>query len=139
MPGKRMREPLDVPGGTFTVTRLPATVGTSTLPPSTASGMLIGTSIKTFLAFASKELMRFDVDANDNVLTILPLPRHTELFAILETRGHFDVDVAIADAEADRAAECRGQERNIRFDFDGLRRRCRTRSTATGFPAAPGG
>src|SRR3954449_7973341 len=27
MPGSRTRDPLDVPGGTFTVTRLPATVG----------------------------------------------------------------------------------------------------------------
>src|SRR5262249_57675413 len=48
-PRARTREPVDVPGGTFTVSHEPSTVGTSILPPSTASGIEIGTSSTTSL------------------------------------------------------------------------------------------
>ena len=77
-------------------------------------------------SFASEVGVRVDADLDDDVLARLPLPRDPQFLAVFEAGRDLDVDLAVADAEADRAAERRGQERNASLDLNGLGRRLRS-------------
>src|SRR5262249_22498922 len=83
--------------------------------------------------------VRVDAHFDDDVLAVLPLARDAEFLAVLEPGGDLDVDVAVADAEANRPAERRGQERDVSFHFDSFRRRLRLRPRAPASAAPAGG
>ena len=126
-----------MPGGTLTVTRLPATVGTSTFPPRTASGMLIGTSIRTSLPSRRK----YGCGSIRTLTTMSspysPCPATRSFLPSSNPAGHLDVDVPVADPQADRPADGRGQERDSGLDLDGLRGRLSPRPAPAPPPPAP--
>ena len=86
---------------------------------------------KDVLAFAAEELVRLDAHLHHDVLAHLSLARDAELFAVFKPGRDLDVDLAVADAQANGAADCRREEGNVRLDVDSFRRRLRSRAPAT--------
>ena len=60
--------------------------------------------------------MRLDVNGDDDVLAEFSLAADAKFAAILETGRDFDIEVAVADAEADGAAESGRQEWDAGLD-----------------------